>query len=233
MLVFLLFMTSAAGLIQNPPSIRESVRLGSTPVGQRIPGEVDEAALFLKSDFPYKPSVLIQFAKDVLEKGIGTKDNGACLAEDFEFVAAVVGPLGKTEYLEALKAFDLEAAFDVDANFHLFRVDPFQPERVYFHTRQRAKHTGTIVGKEPTGKDLEFPPQCFHFDFNRDGKVKELGFYVIDRRQGNTGGLGGAFGYLYGIGAPLPIPECKPYKPSLQFRMFQFVNRLAQRFTKK
>ena len=31
-----------------------------------------------------------------------------------------------------------------------------------------------------------------------------IGFYTVDRRQGNTGGLGGAFGYFYGTGNPLP-----------------------------
>ena len=34
-----------------------------------------------------------------------------------------------------------------------------------------------------------------------------------------TGGLGGAFGYFYGVGNPLPIPECQPYRKSWQFSL--------------
>lgn len=192
----------------------------------------DDTALLAQSQFPIKAAPLIDLAKEVLSKGIGTKDNGDCLAEDFEFVAAVVGPLGKEEYLNALENFKLEEAFDIQTEFHLFRVDPYQPNRVYFHTRSRAVHTGELLGKKPTGKKLELPPQCFHFDFHENGKLKELGFYVIDRRQGNTGGLGGAFGFLYGVGQPLPIPECQPYKPSMRFRMLQLVGRLGRRLKK-
>jgi hypothetical protein len=40
--------------------------------------------------------------------------------------------------------------------------------------------------------------------------------YVMDRRLGNTGGLGGAFGLLYAIGCPFPYPEGRPWQSSLQ-----------------
>ena len=69
---------------------------------------VDEEALFLASDFPIKPEDLVARAKEVLTLGIGTKDEGACLAEGFEFCAPVVGPLPKEEYLKALAGFKLE-----------------------------------------------------------------------------------------------------------------------------
>ena len=59
------------------------------------------------------------------------------------------------------------------------------------------------------------------------------GFYVVDRRQGNTGGLGGAFGYFYGTGNPLPIPECQPYKPSKRYRLLQLIGKLQSKFSKK
>ena len=70
-----------------------------------IKGEVDESAMFAASTFPIKPDALIERAKEVLEAGVGTKDGGACLAPDFEFCAAVVGPLGKEQYLGALDNF--------------------------------------------------------------------------------------------------------------------------------
>ena len=42
--------------------------------------------------------------------------------------------------------------------------------------------------------------------------------YVIDRTVGNTGGLGGAFGFFWATGNPLPFPECQPFKGSLQMQ---------------
>ncbi len=52
---------------------------------------VDEEALFLASDFPIKPEDLVARAKEVLTLGIGTKDEGACLAEGFELPRTVNG----------------------------------------------------------------------------------------------------------------------------------------------
>lgn len=137
-------------------------------------------------------------------------------------------------------------------------MDPFQPNRVWFQLRVLATHTGeTPTFGKPTGKKLELPPQSYAVTFTESGKVAELTVgYVIDRQQGNTGGLGGAFAYLYGVGTsflgsrvsrpgpwflpasphpatradagkPLPIPECKPYRRSWQFKLLNFVGRLA------
>lgn len=187
-------MSAAAGPITAISRIRGGGRM-------LIKGEVDEEALFAASTFPIKPADLIKRAKQVLEVGIGTKDGGACLAPDFEFCAAVVGPLGRAEYLAALGSFKLEDAFpDLNPNYYGFRVDPFEPNRVWFTSRSTATHTGKLLGKPPTGKKLVLPPQQFHLDFTVDGLVKEIGFYTVDRRQGNTGGLGGAFGFFYGTG---------------------------------
>jgi len=199
-----------------------------------IKGEVDEEAMLAASTFPIKPPELIARAKEVLEGGVGTRDGGKDLAPDFEFCAAVVGPLGREEYLKALATFKLEEAFpDINPQYYGFRVDPFQPYRVWFHSRSMATHTGPLLGKPPTGKQLALPPQLFHLDFNEQGLVREIGFYVVDRRQGNTGGLGGAFGYFYGTGNGLPIPECKPYRRSWQFKLLNMAARMRSRFSKK
>jgi len=195
-----------------------------------IKGEVDEETMLAESTFPIRPTELIERAKEVLNTGVGTQDGGACLAPDFEFCAAVVGPLGKDEYLAALGSFKLEEAFpDINPQYYGFHVDPFEPHRVWFMSRSTATHTGSLLGKPPTGKKLMLPPQQFHLDFIEDGLVREIGFYVVDRRQGNTGGLGGAFGYFYGTGNPLPIPECQPYKRSKRFRLLNFVGRIGTR----
>jgi len=89
------------------------------------------------------------------------------------------------------------------------------------------------MGAEPTGKEIIYPPQIQHLDFNEDGKVVEYGFYTADRRQGNTGGLGGAFGFMYAVGKPLPIPECHPYKPSFRFRILQLIGKLGNKLRRK
>mmetsp|Transcript_12684 Transcript_12684/g.17992 ORF Transcript_12684/g.17992 Transcript_12684/m.17992 type:complete len:249 (-) Transcript_12684:80-826(-) len=196
---------------------------------------LDEDAMLAESTFPIKPNDLMERAKYLLSPdcGIGTKDGGECLAEDFEFIAAVVGPIGREEYLNALGSFNLEDAFDITPNFFGMSVDPMQPNRVWFFNRVKGIHKGEFMGAKPDGKEIVYPPQVQHFDFNEDGKLKEYGFYTADRRQGNTGGLGGAFGFMYGVGKPLPIPECQPYKRSFRFRLLNFVGSFAQKLSKK
>lgn len=208
-------------------------------VSNLIPGEVNVQQAFAKSSFPITPDNLVVRAKEVLSPQIeiGTKDGGECLADDFEFVAAVVGPISKEEYLEALGSFKLTESFSIQQNFFGFTVDPIQTNRVWFFSRQVAEHIAPFMGADPknTMNDgvLNLPPQLLHMDFNSDGLVKEFGFYTADRRQGNTGGLGGAFGYFYGVGKPLPIRECQPYKPSFRFRMLNLLGKLGKKFAKK
>jgi len=202
-------------------------------------GEVDYEALDAASTFPHSPQALIDRARTVLSPNVllGQKDDGACLASDFEFVAAVVGPIGRDEYLGALANFKLEESFDIQPNFYGFAVDPMQRNRVWFFNRQTAVHKAAFLGAEPKDdaedNQLTLPPQCYHIDFDKDLKMTEFGFYTVDRRQGNTGGLGGAFAYMYGVGRPLPIPECQPYKRSFRFRLLSFVGGLAQKLGRK
>lgn len=195
-----------------------------------IVGILDTDAAYAKSTFPIKADDLIKRTKEILssEISLGTKDGGTCLADDFEFCAAVVGPIGKDEYLDALGSFKLEDSFDIQSNFYGFYVDPLQTNRVWFFSRSEAKHVGKFAGKEATGKELQLPPQCFHIDFNESGLLKELGFYTVDRRQGNTGGLGGVFGYFYGIGKALPFPECQPFKPSYRLKALQVIGAVVK-----
>jgi len=195
---------------------------------------LDEDKLYAESTFPIKPDNLIFRAKEVLaaDCAIGQKDDGKCLAEDFKFQAQVIGPLGREEYLGALESFNLADCFDIKANFFGFHVDPMQTNRVWFFNRVEAKHVGTFMGAKPEGKEIVYPPQTLHLDFNEEGKVTEIGFYTVDRHQGNTGGLGGAFGFMYGVGKPLPIPECQPYKRSKRFKLLSAIGEIGKRFKK-
>ena len=209
----------------------------SSPTPPPSSYEINVEKAFEESTFPIKPDDLIARAKEVAgpEIGIGTKDGGACLADDFQFCAAVVGPLPKEGFLDALGSFKLEDSFDIGQNFFGFTVSPVQPNRVYWFSNQVAKPIAPFLGVKPEDvkEDLVLPPQVLHLDFDEDGKVKEFGFYTVDRQYGNTGGLGGAFGYFYGVGRPLPIPEAHPFKPSLRFRMLNLIGSLLRKLSKK
>lgn len=197
--------------------------------------EVDEAAMLAASTFPIKPDALIDRCKTVILEQMKIQDGSIdenIYADNFRFCAPFVGGptpaqpgdpmpgLSKSEYLNALRNFDLLQAFpDMNNNYHGFYVDPFEPNRVWFRTRVFATHTGPLLGGEPTGKKLELPPQSFSMTFNDNGQLTFFNVgYVIDRTVGNTGGLGGAFGFFWSTGNALPFPECQPFKGSVQLR---------------
>merc|ERR1719356_250982 len=108
-----------------------------------------------------------------------------------------------------------------------------QTNRVWFYGRSISKQTAPFAGVEPANRVLTLPPQSFHLDFNKDGLVKEVGFYTVDRAQGNTGGLGGAFAYFYGVGRPLPFKEANPYRPSFRYWTIQQFGKFFAMFQKK
>ena len=57
---------------------------------------------------------------------------GVGFAPDFRFVAPVVGPFDKSEFVDSLKSFDLKTAFpSMSSNYHHWRVCPFEPIRVW------------------------------------------------------------------------------------------------------
>ena len=59
--------------------------------------ELDQNAMISKSTFKIKPAALIQKTKDVINNGIGLK-NADDLADDFQFIFPVVGPLSKGSF---------------------------------------------------------------------------------------------------------------------------------------
>jgi len=196
--------------------------------------EIDSVAMLSKSIFKIKPQKLIERCKEVIDRNIGL-DNADDLAEDFSFQFPVIGPLTKDQYIKAVKGFELKTVFpDLNPQFCDFRVDPFQPNRVWFTANFEATHTGdTKFFGKATGKKVVCPPQSISLSFDDNGKVtRYTGGYVMDRTLGNSGGMGGAFGPLYAVGKGFPFPEGQPYKPSWQFQLFNAVGSLAQRFSK-
>jgi hypothetical protein len=206
----------------------------SSPKSYVEKGDLDIEALLSESTFGIKPDDLIEVAKDfIFIQKNGMMDKGASLADDFVFRAAFVEVLEKDKFIEALEGFSLEDSFELKAQYFGWTVDPLQPNRVWVYNRQEGVHTNDFVGVKATGKKLVLPPQSIHMDFNEEGKCTEFGVYTVDRNQGNTGGLGGVFAFFYGVGRPLPFPEGKPYKPSLQRRLVEAVAGIARRLASK
>ncbi len=201
-------------------------------MGKRYKWEMESNAMLAKSTFKIKPSALIQRAKEVIDKDILDADD---LAEDFVFQFPVVGPLSKAEYLKAVGGFQIKTMFpDMNPGIHNFHVDPLQPNRVWYTVVLTATNSGDGPFGPPTNTRVDCPPQVNSLAFNEEGKViKYTGGYVTDKDIGNTGGMGGLFGLLYAIGKPFPFPEAKPYTRSWQFRLFNFVGSIAQKFAKK
>jgi len=135
------------------------------------------------------------------------------LAEDFEFVAPLVGPLPPKALIAATAGLDLDSAIpDFDARYHDFRMDCENPRRVWCQMRVCGTQTGefSFLGTQALPSDppvrFENPPEAVSVTFDSAGKVREIttGF-PMDRRCGTTGGLGGIFGILEGLGRPLPV----------------------------
>jgi hypothetical protein len=109
---------------------------------------VDEAGMLAQSTFPIAPEDLIAKCKLILAKNNGGEDP-SLLAADFKFVAPVVGPLKKDPFLAAFQSFKLDEGFpDAKFNYYHFRVDPFEPSRVWYDARFFGTNTGDLIGGE-------------------------------------------------------------------------------------
>lgn len=193
-------------------------------------GDINSEVRLAESSFPFKGDELITLAKEaVFLKGLGLNDAGACLADDFSFRGSQVESK-KPEFLQALKTFNLGEFFYIKQQYFGWIADPIQLNRVWFMNRQEATHIKDFFGARAEGRKLVLPPESLHVDFNELGQVKEFGFYTVDRFQGNTGGLGGAFGYFYGVGKPLPFPEGHPYRISRRRRLFEALGAAMSQF---
>ena len=77
----------------------------------------------------------------------------------------------------------------------------------------------------PETTNVVCPPTMCSLTFDDEGLViAHTDSYVIDRTLGNTGGLGGAFGALYGIhdGPFTKYPEGNPPQRSVSFKLGSF-----------
>jgi hypothetical protein len=212
-------------------------RYAAEPVyaaGSVFPGELDVDATLAHSPFPIKPENLIAQTKAVLAAEFGTKEGcnaDKLLAEDFQFVAPIIGPLPRDEFLRAFGSFKVKEAIPDAKDNAWFTVDPLEPNRVWWFSRVTATHTGplrfggSIIKGE--GKQIRMPPQASSMLFDESGRVYTLTVgYTMDKRIGNTNGLGAVLGILKAIGKPLPIPEGQAlYNPSLRFEALERIGK--------
>ena len=120
-LAYLLAPRCAPPRMEATTSLRPDIaaELGNLPTV----GMVDEAALLAKNAFVIPPDELIALAKAFSAAQIaGTADGTGGVdwfASDFRFVAPVVGPFDKSEFVDSLKSFDLNTAFPtLSLNYH-------------------------------------------------------------------------------------------------------------------
>lgn len=195
--------------------------------------ELDTAAMMSKNPFKVPPAKLIERCKEVVNNGIGLKNNDD-LSEEFVFQFPIVGPLTKKEYLSAVGGFNLGQMFPRfdEGLYYDFRVDPYQNNKVWFTASFSAVHSGDGPFGKATGKLVTCPPQAISLSFDENLKcTKYTGGYVMDKQVGNSGGMGGIFGPLYAIGKPLPFPEARPWSPSIQYRLFNTLGALATKLS--
>lgn len=182
---------------------------------------LDDDAMIASQGFPLAPEVLIAKAKDFIAADYGA-DDISMLADDFTFVGPFVGPLTRQQYLDALGGnLNPSQGFpDLIGRHFGFTVDPVQPGRVWWVSRPTGTFTKPFFGADPDGRRIETPPQAMGVIFNEAGQVLQINVgAVMDRTAGNTGGLGGLFGFLWFVGKAPPAPEYRPFKRSWQFRL--------------
>lgn len=191
-------------------------------------GVLDVEATMKRSSFPIKPEALVAKAKEIIACEFGTAQgaDSSCLAEDFQFVAPIVGPLTKAEFMRAFGSFKVKEAFPDMKGNQWFHVDPLEPNRVWMVSRAMGTHTGTLnfgLGVPATGKQVRSPPEAQSMLFDEAGKCYTLTVgYCMDKRIGNTEGLGGVFAFLKAVGKALPFPEAQRlYTPSLRYEAFE------------
>jgi len=101
---------------------------------------------------------------------------------------------------------------DLNWNYRDAYVCPFDVNRVWFTSAPTGTHTASLLLGEkvhsPTGRSWVSPPERGSLTFDGEGQcIAMTGGYVMDRRMGNTEGLGGVYGLCTALGLPTPSPS--------------------------
>lgn len=195
----------------------------------------------------FSEAQLIEKAKYMLQKEFGCLEPDL-LAQDFQFLFPVVGPLPKNEFVEAFGGFKVKQVFPASrANYWNFAVDPLEPNRVWFLAKavmpfeepakaddepgelqklllgtRRLWSMFSLFGTPKPPAEIRTPPQMLSISFDEQGKCYKLtGGYCVDRTSGNCSNLGGIFGPINAVRPGLiPLPEARPWSPSLMWEAF-------------
>lgn len=152
---------------------------------------IPEATNFLA---PFPETVMVQLAKGVISSNMAAEDP-SLLSDDFTYCTLTTGPVRKGEFLEK---YAREEFRDVDPNPRNFRVDPYDPERVW-------------VDIKPTGPGYVGAPQAMSFTFDQDGFCTRVtSGAVMDPTIGNGDGLGGPDGVKYAKGEGANALDTRP-----------------------
>ena len=158
---------------------------------------------------------VVERTKAFLQTGTGyySPVDAEALDDTFVFRAPSIGPLNKADYMNTMTNLQTYQGYpDLNPNAFGFTVDPSNPLKCIFWTRA----TGTFsepwnpfgakleVAKiSPNGKKAELPTECYSATWTADGKLKFLtAGYVVNRFEGNTGGLGAVLALFYNADLP-------------------------------
>lgn len=177
----------AASIIAGQPAVSDWDLYPATTILQRVfarPAKrLDDAESFLA---PFPEQVMIQLAKGALSSNLGSDDPSLLSDKEFTFMTPTVGPIRKKEFLAKYAAAEFSNIDD--PQFSAFRVDPYDPVRVW-------------VDLQPTAPGFEGPPQSMSLAFDDDGYCTRItSWAIMDPSIGNSGGLGGPEGYKYATG---------------------------------
>jgi len=100
---------------------------------------------------PFPDTVMIQLAKGVVASNFGL-DDPDLLANEFSYLETSMGPLNKIKYLEKFSEYGIrDAVRDMDYRIMNYRVDQYNPYRIWVDTFARGTRTGPIGNVLPKG----------------------------------------------------------------------------------
>jgi len=184
---------------------------------------IGESTSFLA---PFPETVMVQLAKGVLSSNVAA-DDPSLLGPNFTFMTPNKGPIGKKRFLEEFASREFDG---VEPELSHFRVDPYDPNRVWVDVR-------------PVAPGYEGPPQAMSFAFDDDGFCTRITssavmdpslgklfccdvasivckyknecltktYTIGTRYAGNAGGLGGPEGFKYARGEASPGIVTRPF----------------------
>jgi hypothetical protein len=120
----------------------------------------------------------------------------------------------------------MKGAFpDLEESYTNFRVDPYDPYRVWADLISTGNRTGEFAfNMAPSNQFVKTTPEAVSFTFDDDGYCMRLtNAAIMDPTVGNSGGLGGVYGLLYGSGSPLVDTSTRPW-PQIQLRLQKAVS---------